>query len=466
MLRRELDVLILTRAARSYISLYCDRLGVWPCICTHGKVMTSALMARGSTAAPANPLGVGAKAADDPQGPSATFGEEIDRAVADKRPPPQGKKDPETRTSTTGASPDTRKADDKDRSPKNDPVVTTLWLPVTPDQQRAVALPFSLAFAAQAIAGQTDGGELGSVSGGPSGGGGSAIMPKAPPQTGVAGSASGVDAIPEQPEAPQQALAFGVKMTVVNPLGDPSPQAGKPAASQGQPANQSQLAADQMAAPEQAAARGQIAAPSKTKIDVPVQHGHTADPDGSTHSEPAELRVPEPGPSPGAAAVNYADVAAAIDTKSQARPKEAENVAPLERSSEVETSVGPASPQARDFTVRIAGPDQLEATLRIRDAGADVRVAVHTPNLDLTKSLRTELDGLVGRLEANGLKPQVWQPAQSSASDNSSGRDRSEAGDPNHLPRNSRGWQGESDQNQDNRHRSWIEEMEEKYGYH
>jgi hypothetical protein len=134
----------------------------------------------------------------------------------------------------------------------------------------------------------------------------------------------------------------------------------------------------------------------------------------------------------------------------------------VSQSSEIDASNAPQAPQSRDFAIRIGGPDQAQASIRVREVAGEMRVAVHSPDVELTKSLRSDLDGLVGRLESAGLKTQVWHPAQGSAAGNSSDSQSPDSAGSGKWQKNPQSSQPETNQERQGRKSRWLEEMEKQ----
>ena len=145
------------------------------------------------------------------------------------------------------------------------------------------------------------------------------------------------------------------------------------------------------------------------------------------------------------------------------------------RSSEVATLAAPAdriqladtpataAPAARDFSVNISGPDQAQATLRIREMGGELKVSVHTPDAALSRTLRSDLDSLNTRLETAGVKAQVWSPAQSAPASDSRGGGDSPGDRSGARDTTARQNPGQTDPDRQQRRSRWAEEMEKQY---
>jgi hypothetical protein len=88
----------------------------------------------------------------------------------------------------------------------------------------------------------------------------------------------------------------------------------------------------------------------------------------------------------------------------------------------------------RDLTMVIPGRlsegrQQDNVQVRVTDRAGEVRVAVHTGDLQLAHSLRGQLGELVTRLEQTGYRAQTWQPAEASAGPGRIGEGRGPSGE-------------------------------------
>ncbi len=127
------------------------------------------------------------------------------------------------------------------------------------------------------------------------------------------------------------------------------------------------------------------------------------------------------------------------------------------------TEAAPASPAVREITLTVGAADQAQATVHVREmAGGQVRVMVHTPSVELTNSLRSELEGLSSRLESAGVKASVTQPlAQSQASSGGSLEHRDSPSTGGRAGEQSTA--RDPEQGRDQRRAKWMDEMEKRY---
>ena len=128
---------------------------------------------------------------------------------------------------------------------------------------------------------------------------------------------------------------------------------------------------------------------------------------------------------------------------------------------------------SRNFSVKIAGDNQSQATLRISESAGSVKVSVHTPDEGLSRTLQSELGSLSNRMEEAGVRAQVWTPSvtgPSSASGaetrggNDSGGGRSHDGRPQSQSQSQSQQTGsEADPDRQQRRSRWTEQMERQY---
>ena len=144
------------------------------------------------------------------------------------------------------------------------------------------------------------------------------------------------------------------------------------------------------------------------------------------------------------------------------RGRSAEPIGPKAIVREPEVS---APEPARNFSLRITGADHERVDIRLMDRGGDIRVAVRTPDADLTRNLRSGVSELAGRLEQSGYHTEIWRPAEAGFSPADHGR---EGGDKSGAF-GARGGnpQRPQDQNQEREQRQqprWVEEMAKHLG--
>lgn len=68
------------------------------------------------------------------------------------------------------------------------------------------------------------------------------------------------------------------------------------------------------------------------------------------------------------------------------------------------------APAMNELSVRIAGPDQTSAAIRIVDHSGELRVAIRASDVQLASSLRGNVEQLTSRLNATGFSAEIWKP--------------------------------------------------------
>jgi hypothetical protein len=258
-----------------------------------------------------------------------------------------------------------------------------------------------------------------------------------------AAAASATPASPAQGAPKNGPLAFSARLET------PAP-----------PAKQQSQAVQRQAQPE---------APetSKTRAQTPLKEPAAAAPGApeASSASPAPAQPHAAPSSPQTPSVQFGEVSHMVENPAPQVNQTTSTAASALRTTEVDSTKAPEAPHARDFAIRLSGPDQAQATVRVREIAGEVRVSVHTPDTELTKSLRSDLDSLVGRLDSAGMKTQVWHPAQSASAENSTDRQGSETGHPAEGQKNSQPRQNDFNQQKQGRKSRWLEEMEKQNGH-
>jgi hypothetical protein len=89
--------------------------------------------------------------------------------------------------------------------------------------------------------------------------------------------------------------------------------------------------------------------------------------------------------------------------------------------------VEPATPETASansssgILLRLSGPDQSSASVRVMDRGGALNIQVHASDPDLRSSLRSNLGDLASQLNAQGWKTDAAKPAIATHSDNNAG---------------------------------------------
>ena len=127
----------------------------------------------------------------------------------------------------------------------------------------------------------------------------------------------------------------------------------------------------------------------------------------------------------------------------------------------------PHSSSNHDITVRLADAAESGANVHISERGGEIRVSVRTPDAELAQTLRGGLNDLVGRLDHNGIRAEVWRPGSDTAySQNDSQNGNSgQRGNQSGAGRNSSGQQSPEDNRQGSKRPRWVEELETSIGF-
>jgi hypothetical protein len=116
----------------------------------------------------------------------------------------------------------------------------------------------------------------------------------------------------------------------------------------------------------------------------------------------------------------------------------------------------------RQISLRIDGPDSQNAQVRVSQRGSEVVVSVRGSDPVVVDSLRGNLPDLAAKLEAHGVKAEVWQPAASTSSDSREhGSERDTARGQAHDHSYSQGQQGQDGRRDRQGRPQWYDEMDE-----
>ncbi|MCL5744804.1 MAG: hypothetical protein M1541_12905 [Acidobacteria bacterium] len=190
----------------------------------------------------------------------------------------------------------------------------------------------------------------------------------------------------------------------------------------------------------------QDAAPSSDNAVSHAPAGLKAHADAAGHSQPAPVAFHPP--------------ARVSEPPRQGEAREAGEARPAERPQpEPEGLLPRSSEPVRDISLRISDAGQERVEVRLASRAGEVKVAVRTPDAELTGSLRSGLSDLVQRLEHSGFHAEAWTPARQPSS---SGVERgtSDFADPQGGRQHGHP-DGRQQKHQNQRQVNWIEEDEE-----
>jgi hypothetical protein len=207
--------------------------------------------------------------------------------------------------------------------------------------------------------------------------------------------------------------------------------------------------------------RAEPAPPTLERRAGPSQHGSDAPPAGAAPPARAQIDIV-------AAHTQAAQTPVALDMSSSSsltsRAIEAapeihapDRLAPLQAPGE---SMHP-SPHLQEISIRVAGPEQNSASIRMVQSAGEIRIAVRASDPQLADSLRGNVEQLTSRLNNNGMSAEVWKPnavpaaarAQSPSQDMPQERQGSSA----------QQWRGSTSRDQQNdkqKRPAWAQEFE------
>jgi hypothetical protein len=124
---------------------------------------------------------------------------------------------------------------------------------------------------------------------------------------------------------------------------------------------------------------------------------------------------------------------------------------------------------ARQISLKLTGPDSTQVDLQLTERAGKMQIAVRTPDQALAKSMQTDLNELVGRLENKGFKAEAWIPTsgrhaeaaaapQQSSQGNSQNHPGRHSGGSDSAPQQQRQGQNESNQRQQARWKTQLDE--------
>jgi hypothetical protein len=159
-------------------------------------------------------------------------------------------------------------------------------------------------------------------------------------------------------------------------------------------------------------------------------------------SEPVRRSEPNIGLMP--SITRQAEPAKALDIR--ATPVRPDPTTSAKTTLEPETKSPVLTQPTRQISLKLASPDSASVDVQLREKGGRVHVAVRTPDVDLSKSLQTDLNDLVGRLENKGFKTESWIPPVRHAA--AAAEPSGQRNDQGHSQQNSGSWHGQSQERQ------------------
>ena len=127
--------------------------------------------------------------------------------------------------------------------------------------------------------------------------------------------------------------------------------------------------------------------------------------------------------------------------------------------------VKPSTTPVNEISVRVSGPDQTSAAIRVLDRSGEIRVSVHASDPQLANTLRSDVDELRSHMANRGWDADVWKPEGTATSSTpaSVNNGKSESQNPdNSAGRRDAQPQQQSRQQQNNSEKrpEWMDELE------
>jgi hypothetical protein len=124
----------------------------------------------------------------------------------------------------------------------------------------------------------------------------------------------------------------------------------------------------------------------------------------------------------------------------------------------------PAPAAANDISLRLSGPDQTSATVRVLDRAGEIHVSVRASDPQLATTLRSDVDQLRSHLTTRGWDAEVWKPDGTPALKEAS--NHANSGSQEHassaFKRDSQGQsQSRQQQNSPGKRPAWLDQLEE-----
>jgi hypothetical protein len=118
-----------------------------------------------------------------------------------------------------------------------------------------------------------------------------------------------------------------------------------------------------------------------------------------------------------------------------------------------------------EISLKVANSSSSQLDIHVVERAGNVRVAVRTPDQELSQSLQTNLGELVGRLEEKGYKTETWLPSAPLSPSAAPMQSFHDPGYSQDQPRHSGSWAGSQQQSQQQNHSQqqqparWINQL-------
>ena len=128
----------------------------------------------------------------------------------------------------------------------------------------------------------------------------------------------------------------------------------------------------------------------------------------------------------------------------------------------LKTNEAPAPVAANDISLRLNGPDQSSATVRVLDRSGEIHVSVRASDPQLATTLRSDVDQLRTHLNSRGWDAEVWKPEgtptlREAANHANSGQEHAFSGKRDGQSQS----QSRQQQNSSGKRPAWLDELEE-----
>ena len=222
----------------------------------------------------------------------------------------------------------------------------------------------------------------------------------------------------EVPAAPE-ALAVSDSSTSTSDVNGPGAQTSRPPAGAPKLLNKDLSSTIRSAGRDASTAQAAIAPKSQTSQPIespkitparqPAPNGPSKGNSGSgdTPADPASTQKPVETNMP------YTTVR---DVASYANSEASQNVQPkpLDTRIEAPAPVAKAEPinpaPVNEISLRVNGPDQSSAAIRVVDRSGEIRVSVHASDPQLANTLRSDVDQVRSHMTSRGWDAEVWTP--------------------------------------------------------
>jgi hypothetical protein len=130
----------------------------------------------------------------------------------------------------------------------------------------------------------------------------------------------------------------------------------------------------------------------------------------------------------------------------------------------VKTNEVPAPLTANNISLRLNGPDQTTATVRVLDRSGEIHVSVRASDPQLATTLRSDVDQLRSHLTSRGFDTEVWKPEGAPALREASNHANSGQEHAFNGKRDTQGQSQSRQQQNSGKRPAWLDELEKSVG--